>query len=302
MMRQRLTIISCVYNESLCLDIFYQRIKPILDSLAEIVDVKLTFIENGSEDDSLKKIQDIKSKDPRIGVLTLSRNFGYQGALVAGLTELESDLYCILDVDCEDPPEIIPEFLQSINGGFHIVYGIRSDRKEPRYITWLRRQFYRWNRILADSEVIMWMSEFAMFTKAVRNGILSSRTTFPFLRTELGFIGYKRLGIPYRREKRVAGKSHYNLFSMAQFAVGGILAGTTLPLRLPFYLAPLLVAIFVIAACTKPNLSFLADLSCLLTFLYIICTLPFLCIYLARTYKNGVNRPLYIVDWSATKL
>jgi len=301
-MTQVLTVLTCVFNEAECLADFCARAKIVLNDMPENVIARVLFINNGSTDESLSIIQRQISEDPRFGVLSLARNFGYQGALVAGFSEIESDLYCAIDVDCEDPPELLPQFLDKIRQGAQIVYGIRSNRSEPRLLTYLRKQFYLLNKLVADSEVVVWMSEFAMITKEVRDSILKSRTTYPFLRTELGFVGFHRVGIDYKRQARIGGQSHYNALALIQFAIGGILAGTTLPLRLPLYLSPLFLAAFIAAIIHSPNLQYVANCAVILLFLYTLLTLPFVAVYLARTYKNGVERPLYVVDRTITKL
>jgi polyisoprenyl-phosphate glycosyltransferase len=295
-----LSILTCVYNEEACLSHYYQRIVSVLNSIGTRFDTRVIFINNGSSDRSLVEIKNIINLDSRFGVITLTRNFGYQGALVCGISTIESDYYAIVDVDCEDPPEMLVKFAEEIDNGYQIVYGIRSNRDEPHIITWMRGQFYKCNKLIADTEIIIWMAEFSMFSRIVRDHLLKIHTTFPFLRTELAFLGFKRLGLDYRREARVAGKSHYNFFRMAQFAVGGILASTTLPLRMPFYIAPFFLLAFFITTIISRSISTLAQVSVILTFLYLIFSVPFIALYLARTYKDIIARPLYVVDRNET--
>ena len=154
--RPKLNVIVVVWNDAVHIAHFYERARSTLDGLSE-VDWGLVFVNNDSQDDSLARLLALRAADDRVGILTLSRNFGYHAALVAGLSTVEADLYAIVDVDCEDPPELLAGFLERIRGGSQLAYGIRSDRDEPWPMTLGRQLFYMVNRLLADSAMVMWM-------------------------------------------------------------------------------------------------------------------------------------------------
>src|SRR5262245_55191741 len=198
--RKRLTVIVPAHNEEQNVPYFYGRVRTALDSLTD-VDSSILFINNSSTDGTLDAVCRLRETDPRVKVITLSRNFGYHAGLVAGLSSVESDYYAIVDVDCEDPPELLAEFYRAIAGGAQVAYGIRSKRDEPGLITLGRKLFYVANRRVADSEIVMWMGEFAMFTRQVRDAVLTPRTTFVSVRAELGYVGFRRVGIEYRWER-----------------------------------------------------------------------------------------------------
>jgi dolichol-phosphate mannosyltransferase len=163
--------------------------------------------------------------------------------------------------------------------------------------------FYILNRLLADGEVVMWMGEFAMFTRQVRDAVLTSKTTFASLRAELGYVGFRRTGIPYRRAKRKFGRTHYPLFQMMVYAIGSILAATTMPLRSVFYLAAFVgfgFPVFVIWRGDSAEDITQAGVFAGLYFL--LLTVPLIALYLARLYQNGVQRPVFVVDETATYL
>lgn len=300
---QHLAVIVPVYNESDNIRPFYKRIRASLESIVGLGGWKIIFCNNGSEDESLVELMKLRAEDSRVKIITLSKNFGYHGALTAGLSSVEADLYAMIDVDCEDPPELLPMFYAYLLQGAELVYGIRSQRSESAVMTFMRKLFYALNRKLADSEVVMWMAEFSMMTRQVRDAILLPRTTFPFLRAEMGYVGFKRVGLPYARAKRERGASHYNLLSMTKFAVGGILSSTTFPLRLTFYCAcalgigyPILVWLLDLP---YESAARLADIFSLY---FLLVTMPFVALYLARTYRNGICRPVFIIDWRRTHL
>lgn len=300
---RHLAVIVPVYNEAANIRPFYARARASLDSIRELGSWQLVFCNNGSEDDSLSEILSLHETDPRVKVITLSKNFGYHGALIAGLSSIETDLYAMIDVDCEDPPELLPTFYAQVLEGAELVYGIRSQRQESPLITLFRKWFYALNRRVADSEIVMWMAEFAMMTRQVRDVILLPRTTYPFLRAEMGYVGFKRVGVPYFRAKRKLGASHYNLLRMTKFAVAGILSSTTFPLRLVLYCACVAgvgypVAVWLLGLSADGA----ARLASVLSLYFLLVTIPFVALYLARTYKNGIYRPVFIIDWHRTHL
>jgi len=292
----KIAVISAVKNEEQCIPIFLDRVKKSLDKLSGKPDWQIIFMNDGSTDGSLDVICRAAHADPRIKVLTLSRSFGYQAALLGGLKEIEADYYTIVDVDCEDPPELISDFWSKIQQGFELVYGIRSNRTESRFLTLCRKIFYKINSLLADSHVYMWMAEFSMFSKLIRDAIISPQTTFPFLRTEMAYVGYRAIGIEYKRVGRVAGKSNYNIWRMVKFGVGGILAGTTFPLRAILYLSGIFALIFLILCLWLRNPLSIGVSAAILLFIYVLISFPLVGIYLARTYRNIVNRPNYFID------
>ena len=299
----RLSVIVPAHNEQANIQPFYERMAPVLGELSGLTEWELLFINNGSDDDMLAEILRLRSLDPHVKVITLSRNFGYQGALVAGLSSSEADLYAMIDVDCEDPPELLKKFYEEIQRGTQLTYGIRANREEPFLITLGRKLFYLLNRKIADSEIVMWMAEFAMMTRQVRDALLAPKTTYPFLRAEMGYVGFKRVGISYFRAKRHVGESHYSFSRMAKFAVGGILASTTFPLRGSLYLAAFLAIAFPATVVVfRFGVHETAVLAAVASFYFLLATVPFLALYLARMYKNGVSRPLFVIDQTQTFL
>jgi dolichol-phosphate mannosyltransferase len=264
---------------------------------------QIVFVNDGSHDGSLERIRELRAADQRVKVISLSRNFGYHAVLLAGLTMVAADLYAMIDVDCEDPPELLGDFHAAIDRGADIAYGIRSNRVEPRVVTFFRRVFYYLNRGIADSDIVLWMAEFAMITRQVRDAILAPHTTYVFLRAEMAYVGFVRVGVPYVRGARTSGKTHYNFWNMTRFAVSGFLAGSTFPLRFILYLAatigmlfPLVVVLLGLGAAS------IASLAAVWTFYFALIALSTIALYLARTYKNGVARPLFVVDKNRTEL
>jgi len=297
-----LAIIVPVHNELGNIAPFYERTSAVLESLAA-VSWQIVFVNDGSDDGSLERICEVRARDDRVKVITLSRDFGYHAVLLAGLSLVTADRYAMIDVDCEDPPELLRDFNAALEGGADVAYGIRSNRVEPAIVTFFRRLFYYLNREIADSDIVLWMAEFAMVSRQVRDAIIAPHTTYVFLRAEIGYVGFVRVGIPYVRGVRTSGKSHYNFFNMTRFAIAGFLASSTFPLRLILYVAVVIGLLFpLVAAVAGLGAAGIASLASVATFYFPLVSLSTIALYLARTYKNGVARPVFVVDKNKTYL
>jgi dolichol-phosphate mannosyltransferase len=297
-----LTVIVPVHNEEANIRMFYERIIPVLSSL-KVAEWELLFMNNASTDGTFEKILELRQNEPRVKIITLTRNFGLQSSMMAGLASRESALYAIIDVDCEDPPELLEQFHREIQAGAHTAYGIRSRRDEASWLTSLRGLFYRINRQIADFPVMLWMSEFVMITRTVRDAVVANKSAFPFVRSEIGYAGLKAVGIPYFRASRKHGLSHVNLRGMAEFAVWGFLTSSTFPLKASLYLSAIVLALYLLAVLSAQlTLAQAAQWAVVLGFLYVLATIPVLSIYLARTYKNTQGRPLFLIDPDKTRL
>ncbi len=296
-----LAVIVPVHNEFGNIGPFYERTRAVLETLP--ASWRIVFVNDGSDDGSLERIRELRARDDRVKVISLSRDFGYHAVLLAGLSLVAADRYAMIDVDCEDPPELLRDFHAAIEGGADIAYGIRSNRVEPATLTFFSRLFYYLNRSIADSDIVLWMAEFAMITRQVRDAILVPRTTYVFLRAEIGYAGFVRVGVPYLRAARTSGKTHYGVFNMTRFAVAGFLAGSTFPLRFILYLAVAAGALYpFVVAVGGLGASGAATLAAVATFYFALLALSTIALYLARTYKNGVGRPVFIVDRTKTEL
>jgi dolichol-phosphate mannosyltransferase len=223
--------------------------------------------------------------------------------VLCGLSNTDSDAYVVIDADCEDPPELITTFVSKWEEGYDIVYGQRAIRPENHAIVAARRLFYRLTHLIADWEFIIDMAEFSLFSDRVRRQVLRHRSTFPFVRSDLAFAGFRRHGIPYAREPRRFGETHYNLIRMTKFAIGGILSASTFPLRAIAYFGfPLaavdLVYAFVALFGYRAGLTSIA----ILNLAFVVTSLAFLAMYIARIAKDVIGRPVFVIDAEQTHL
>src|SRR5580765_5135924 len=294
----RLTIICPVFNEAGVVPLFFARLLPVVKSLSARYKVDLLFLNNASTDGTLDAIDALRKEHSFVYVITLSANVGYQRSIECGLRHAKGDLITFIDVDCEDPPEMIPQFVQGYEQGYDIVYGERVAREENRVMVWIRKLFYRIVHSVADEDFILDMAEFALMSAEVRDAIIIDRSSFPFIRSSIARVGFRRLGIPYKRQRRIAGETHYNLVSMTIFAVAGILAASTLGLRLPLYVFPFWLALTALLGAIQIQTGnpwvLLGNI--LLACAYFGGSLAFVALYVARTYKNTLGRPNYVIQ------
>jgi dolichol-phosphate mannosyltransferase len=295
--RDLISIVCPVHNEEKSVPLFHQRLMSALAPLRDRFDFELIFTNNASTDRTLEVIHQLRKSDPSVQVLALTRNFGYEASVATGLRHARGAAITVIDVDCEDPPEMIREFVDQWKQGYDIVYGQRDRRREFVGMHLARKAFYRANRLIADSDIVLDMAEFFLISASVRDAILANHSTKPFLRAEVAYVGFQRKGISYERQSRLAGRTHYSLLRAIEFAISGILSSSTFPLRLAAYLFPLLLVL---------NLALLRwdRFEALVVFdlLYLAFILAVICIYLARTYKDVVHRPVSIVDWKRSAL
>lgn len=299
-----LSILCPVYNEEGVIPLFMERIAPVIAALKERNEVRLIFLDNHSTDRTNAIIQEIIKAEKDVYVIRMSRNVGYQKSLETGLRTVVSELYAFIDVDCEDPPEMLLRFAEEIEDGRDFVYGIRTDRPEPDHIKRMRRVFYRVLNSISDEESLFLVAEFSMFTREVRDSAIAEINSFPFIRSNLVRVGFNRVGVPYVRQSRIAGTTNYNIIGMMVFAVAGILASTTLPLRLPIYLLPLwllLVTAFGVLAVVKTS-AWWALATFLVAIAFIGASIAFVALYVARTYKNSLARPNAHIQHSLSRL
>lgn len=298
--RRKLSVVCPVFNEQDTVPLFFERFSAAMAPLADTIEWELIFTNNRSTDATADRVLALRQADPRVQLLTMSRNVGYQYSVMAGLKQSSGHAIVVIDVDCEDPPELIPTFVQKWRDGNDVVYGIRDKRPEPAWVTGARKLFYRLNRTLADSDIILDMAEFGLMTAEVRDAVVCSDSTFPFVRGEVAHWGFSRVGVRYDRQERVAGQTHYNLWGMTTFAVASILSSTTFPLRFTLYSLPVVVGLsagVVLAHWLSGWAGWLSFLL-LLQFTWLSSAVAGLALYLARTYKNGIKRPGAVIDWA----
>ncbi len=303
--RQKIySIVVPVYNEEEVLPVFYKRLRGSMDSLND--EYEIVFINDGSNDSSLKIIRGFQEKDRRIKILDFSRNFGHQAAITAGMDYAQGRAVVIIDADLQDPPEVIPSFIKKWKEGYDVVYGIRKERKgESFFKKFSAAMFYRILRKLTDMNVPVDAGDFRLLNREVVEVLKRIRERNRYIRGLISWAGFKQIGVFYAREERFAGKTKYSLKKMLKLAIDGIISFSSFPLRIATYLGTgVAIASFIytiyaifIHFFTEQTVAGWTSLIVAILFiggLQLIC-LGLLGEYIGRINDEAKKRPLYII-------
>jgi polyisoprenyl-phosphate glycosyltransferase len=215
-------------NEEETFEELYFRVKKTMDCLS--VSYEIIFVDDGSEDKTSELILKYGKKDHNIVGVNLSRNFGQDDAISAGLRVSEGLNIIVLDGDLQDPPEVIPNLIKEKQKGYDVVYGIKTDRKEGVVITGLTSLFYKFMYFLSGIRMPQNVGTFSIFTQQVGNAILNFPESNMFFSGVRCLVGFKQVGIKYKREKRTRGQAK-SFFVLARMAMNAIFSYSMLPLR-----------------------------------------------------------------------
>ncbi len=216
--------------------LLHPRLAAALDDMADI-DGRVLYVDDGSHDATWAVLQQIAASDPRVALLRLSRNFGKEAALTAGLDHVDAGAAMILDADGQDPPELIPQFVAKWREGYDDVHGTRLEREGEG---WLKRTtahaFYRVIGRLSHTPIPADTGDFRLLSPRSLAALRQLRERHRFMKGLFGWVGFNRVAIPYHREARVAGRSKFNFWRLWNLALEGITSFSTAPLRLATYL------------------------------------------------------------------
>ena len=225
----RYSVVVPVYNEQEVLPEFYGRLAVALDGLGDPLEI--VFVNDGSRDRSLELLKGFHAADKRVRIVSLSRNFGHQAAITAGLTLARGSAVAILDADLQDPPELLPKFFAALDQGYDVVYGIRAERKEGAAKRLAYFVFYRLLRHMAEIEVPLDSGDFCAMSRRAVDHLNALPESGRFLRGLRAWLGFRQLGIPYERDRRHAGDPKYTVSKLVTLSIDGLLSFSTAPLR-----------------------------------------------------------------------
>lgn len=230
-----LSIVIPLYNEEKNIQLLYSRLVSSSKQWNE--PFELLFIDDGSSDNTLQLLKRLAEKDARINIIKFSRNFGHQPAITAGLRMVKGDAAVILDGDLQDPPEHIIQFIKKWKEGYHVVYGIRKDRKESWYKRNAYNLFYRLLKEISQIDIPLDSGDFCLIDRKVINVLNNDLPEFNrFVRGLRAYAGFRQIGIAYKRDIRAAGKAKYTFEKLMKLALDGLLDFSTFPLRIATYL------------------------------------------------------------------
>jgi glycosyltransferase involved in cell wall biosynthesis len=231
--RKLISICVPVYNEEDNVEPFYDRMSAVMATLADRYDFEILFTDNHSEDATFERLAELSARDPRVRVIRFSRNFGFQRSILTNYVNTRGDAAIQLDVDLQDPPELIVQFLDLWETGYKVVYGIRRSR--PDESAWLhsaRKVFYRLIDLLSEDQLPHDAGDFRLIDRCVVDQLKMISDQQPYLRGLIASMGFRQFGIVYDRAARERGSSKFNLVRLTGLALDGILHHSIVPLRL----------------------------------------------------------------------
>ena len=296
-----LSVVAPVYNEEGTIGEFYSRVSAALQG----VPFELVLVDDGSTDGSAVELENLAAGDPRVRIVYLSRNFGHQTALTAGLDHARGDAVVMLDADLQDPPELIVRMLDHWRAGCDVVYAVREQRDgESRFKLTTAAWFYKLFDKLAQVELQHNSGDFRLLDRAPLDALLSMRERNRFLRGMTVWVGYTQAAVPYCRDPRYAGKTKYTLSKMLRFSLDAIASFSHRPLQLAtllgflistlaFIAIPVVIALRI-AGSYLPGFGSITIAILLLGGIQLIA-LGIIGEYLGRIYDEVKGRPLYLV-------
>ena len=312
-MVKNISVIIPSFNEEENIKELYERIVKILDEI-NINDYEIIFIENGSSDSSLDILKHINTINNKVKIISFSRNFGYQNAILAGLDYSKKDFACILDGDLQDPPEIIKDFVSKADDGFDVVYGVRKKRKATFLKKISYKLFYFVYQKLSEITVPKEVGEFCLISRKVINHLIKLREKNLFIRGLRTWVGFNQTGIEYNRMERNKGNAKFSFYDSFILGLDGIISFTLIPLRIALILGLILFVISIIYSLfvlvTKLLVVFgfkiplwlimpkgltIMNLIMVTFFSLIVLILGIIGEYIGKIYTEVKDRPRYIV-------
>ncbi len=304
------SIVVPVYNEKESIQEMYRRISEVMNSTGETWE--LVIIDDGSRDGSTDQIRELGNHDKKVKPVIFARNFGHQIAVTAGMDYSQGRAVVIIDADLQDPPEVILELIAKWREGYQVVYAIRGEREgESWFKTFTASFFYRLIQKITDVKIPLDTGDFRLLDRKVVNVMNSMHEKHRFLRGMSAWVGFKSIGVVYKRAARFAGETKYPFKKMLMLALNAITGFSYFPLQLATYvgffaagISTIAIPVVIIMRITGSE-AFFGQASTLLAVLFLggvqlIC-LGILGEYIGRIYDEVKGRPLYIVSEAPEK-
>lgn len=300
-----LSVVVPVYNESGNLLPFYREVCHALEMVA--LPAEIIFVDDGSVDQSEAELRELQGEDPRVRVVLLSRNFGHQYAITAGMEHARGNAVIIMDADLQHPPSMIPRLVDKWREGYHVVYTIRERTPDaPWYKRVTSDMFYRFIHAVSKVDIVPQASDFRLIDRTVVDCLIAMKERSRFMRGMVRWVGFRQTGIPFVAQRRFGGVSKFSFAKMVGLALDGITGFSSIPLRWSAYLG-FLVAVSVIpyglwAAYAKLFTDTVVPgwASLMVSVLFLgavqLISIGILGEYVGRIYTEVKGRPMYIVE------
>ena len=246
-MNPRFSIVAPVFNEEALLHTFYERVYGVMEEVMEEVGEswELILVNDGSRDQTPTLLDALYEEDPEhVVVLHFSRNFGHQIAITAGMDHARGDAVVVIDSDLQDPPEVIPALIAKWREGYEVVYAVRAEREgETWFKLFTARLFYRIIQALTDVKIPMEAGDFRLLDRKALDALKRMREKHRFVRAMVSWVGFRQIGVPYRRHARAAGETKYPFYKMFRLALDAITGFSMFPLKLSMWAGGAAVAV-----------------------------------------------------------
>ena len=298
------SIVAPIYNEIDNLPLLYQRIREVMDSTAE--PWEFIMVDDGSTDGSTEKIRELAKEDRRVRPVIFARNFGHQIAITAGWDYARGEAVVIIDADLQDPPEIILDLAKKWKEGYEVVYAVRGEREgESWFKLWTASLFYRLIRRITDVDIPLNTGDFRLMDRVVVDVLKTMRERYRFPRGMSAWVGFRQVGVEYKRAARNAGETKYPLKKMLRLALNAFTGFSYFPLQVATYVGFVAAGIAILAIPMVVYLrmagsqAFFGQATTLISVLFLggvqLISLGILGEYIGRLYDEAKGRPLYIV-------
>ena len=304
--RQLISVVVPAYNEGECVDELARRLRLVFDQLADRYDFEVVIVENGSADDTYEKLMRIRDADERFKVIQLSRNFLMEGGMIAGLDHVHGDACVIMCADLQDPPELIPQFVELWEQGYENIYQVVTSREDNSLFRRVAAQVFYWTiNKFSDTPVPRNASDFRLVDRRAYEAFNALTERNRMVRSSWGWLGFRSTGVEHERPPRFGGHSTFSIITTANFAYRGILASSFKLLKLfplvGFGLSILsfLALIWFVVSAFAFGVPFpgFGTIACLIALLFglLFLFLGIVAEYVGMIFTEARDRPLYVV-------
>jgi polyisoprenyl-phosphate glycosyltransferase len=300
-----LSLVVPVFNEEESIGLFLTTVEPFLERAG--LRFEIVFVNDGSHDDTLSRLLDRSRQDPRIRVVNLSRNFGKEAALTAGIDHARGDILIPMDIDLQDPPELFGPFIERWREGYDIVYGVRTTRAWDTASKRLSARGFYWAfNSMSPVPIPSNVGDFRLVDRRAVEVLRQLPERNRFMKGLFAWVGFNAVGVPYERPPRAAGSSKFNLWRLWNFALDGVVSFSTVPLRASFYgglviaAIAVLYALFIIGRVLILGIDTPGYASLLIAVLSMgaiqLVSIGIIGEYLGRLFLEVKGRPIYVVE------
>lgn len=303
---EKISIVVPCYNEESVLFLFYEEMRQVMDAM-DYIEFELIFVDDGSKDNTLSKILEIKGMDSRVHYVSFSRNFGKEAAILAGFTEASGDYVAMMDADLQDPPSLLEEMYGYLTKEDYDSVATRrvSREGEPKIRSFFARQFYKLMNHISKTDIVDGARDYRLMKRQMVDAILSLEEYNRFSKGIFGWVGFKTKWLEYKNIERAAGETKWSFWKLLLYSIDGIVAFSTVPLAIASIMGMALCGISFISILVilirhlmgVPSAFGWASMVCIVLFvggIQLFC-MGVLGQYLSKTYLEVKKRPVFII-------